>query len=127
MQTLLQWASEYFTVAMYLQATKIQGIFWSAADIMLVYYFLKIAALCDGDPNRAKMTARYALLWVSALLTPLLLITQTQDQYFILDAVICGIQYLILLYTLVRSGKGMTNHVLGVLRSPRAADSQARH
>jgi hypothetical protein len=113
MQALLQWASANFTVEIHMTTTKIQGILWSAADIALVYYFLKIAVVCAAATASVRMTRRLWLLWLSAFLTPFLLFTKTQDQYFILDSIICGIQYLLLLYTLLRSGKDMMAYFLG--------------
>ncbi len=110
MEALVQWAAENFTFDLYMLTTKIQGILWSIADIALIYYFLKIAALTCNDAQSAKMKIRFFSLWLSAALTPFLLFTHTKFQYFVLDAVICGFQYLILLVTLILSGKKMLHH-----------------
>ncbi len=110
MELLVQWAAVNFTFDLYLLTTKIQGILWSIADVALVYYFLKIAALTSNDAQSAKMRTRFFCLWLSAILTPFLLFAHTKFQYFALDAVICGLQYLILLVTLTLSGKKMLSH-----------------
>lgn len=124
MERLLLWISNHFTFEHYLVATKIQGLLWSIADIVLVYFFLKIAELSMSSVPGKKITYRYWLLWLSAFLTPFLLITKTKNQFFILDSVVCGIQYLILLYTLVLSGKRMQAYILEFLR-PLAGKSTA--
>ena len=121
MDALVQWAAGNFTFDLYMLTTKIQGILWSIADIALVYYFLKIAAITSDDRQTAKMRIRFSCLWLSAILTPFLLITHTKFQYFFLDAVICGFQYLILLYTLVFSGKRMLNYFMGILNPVKSA------
>jgi hypothetical protein len=121
MDALVQWAAGNFTFNLYMLTTKIQGILWSIADIALVYYFLKIAAVASDDRQSAKMRIRFSFLWLSAILTPFLLITHTRLQYLILDAVICGFQYLILLYTLVFSGKRMLNYFVGILNPVESA------
>lgn len=98
-----------FTPSTYLVTTKILGLAWSAADILLVYYFLKILNLAKQKQHQAPIWWRFLFLWISACLTPLLIIVSASKAFFILDAVICGIQYMILLISLVLDRQLMIN------------------
>lgn len=128
MELMLQWVSNHFTIKHYLTATKMLGMLWSIADIVLVYYFLKIAELSTTNTSNGKIKYRYWLLWLSAVLTPFLLFAQTKNQYFILDSIVCGLQYLILLYTLIFSGKTMMRYILNIINpaAAKALDADAK-
>ncbi|MDY6903264.1 MAG: hypothetical protein SWH61_01140 [Thermodesulfobacteriota bacterium] len=88
-----------FSPAVYLLATKIQGLMWSAADITLIFFLLKIVDVVMSSKDGKKITIRYYLLLVSAMLTPFLIVADTADFFFRLESIIFGIQFAVLLYT----------------------------
>lgn len=103
----LLWAGNNFSHEIYFTTTKIQGISWSLADIALVWYMLKIADFIRNHTGRQKITWRYYLLLLSAILTPFLLVMKTSTHFFILEAVIFAIQYSLLLYSVIVEKKGV--------------------
>ncbi len=82
-----------------------QGIFWSIADIVIVYCILKITNFLKENLGTPKIFMRYILLWFSIILTPGLLIVKPGMQYIFMEAVICGTQYGIIIYTLFEMRK----------------------
>jgi hypothetical protein len=75
----------------------------------------------DLGRRRAGLKApwvRYVLLGLSAVLTPLLLFTRTPGEFFRLESVICGGQFLILLYTAVFERRRLLDLVLGSPSNP---------
>lgn len=103
----LLWIGNHFSHEIYYSTTKVQGLFWSLADIALVWYMLKIADFIRNRTGRSKITWRYYLLFISVILTPFLLVMKTATHFFILEAVIFAIQYLLLLYSVVAEKKGV--------------------
>lgn len=103
----LLWIGNHFSHEIYYTTTKVQGLFWSLADIALVWYMLKIADFIRNRTGRSKITWRYYLLFISVILTPFLLVMETSTHFFILEAVIFAIQYLLLLYSVVAEKKGV--------------------
>ena len=101
------WVGAHFTAEVYLFSSKLQGIVWSAADIVLVLALLKIADFVRHRSGQKKIVFRYLFLWLSALITPGMLFAQSPQQFFLLEAAICGMQFLILVYTVVVERKRM--------------------
>lgn len=97
----LLWAGNHFSHEIYFTTTKIQGLSWSLADIALVWYMLKIADFIRNRTGKPKITWRYYFLLLSAILTPFLLVMKTSKHFFILEAVIFALQYLLLLYSVI--------------------------
>ncbi len=110
-KTLLLWVGTGFTTEIYMISTKIQGIAWSIADIVLVFILLKIVDLVRQSSGKKRIFYRYLLLLVSAVLTPSLLFTQTARQIFILESIICGMQFAILVYTVIAERKDLLHFV----------------
>ena len=103
----LLWAGNHFSHEIYFTTTKIQGLFWSLADIVLVWYMLKIADFIRNRTGKPKVTWRYYLLLLSAVLTPFLVLMKTSPHFFILEAVIFALQYSLLLYSVIVEKKGV--------------------
>ena len=114
---LFLWIGEHFTVNVYLFHTKVQGILWGVADIFLIYFILKIADFARERAQKKKILWRYLCLWLSALLIPLLLWTKTKTQFFLLESIICGIQFSILVYTAILESKTLKNMLKKMLSS----------
>jgi len=97
----LLWIGTRFTAEAYLVSTKVQGLLWSAADIVLVLAFLRIAGALRARDHAPSIRWRYGLLAATALLTPLLAFAATSRQILLLESLICGVQFLILVATLL--------------------------
>lgn len=95
------WIASHFTPEVYLVSTKVQGLFWSVADLLLVFVFLRIADVLRAVEGNPSLRWRYAFLAVTGLLTPLLLFAQSSRGILLLESLICGVQFLILVATLV--------------------------
>jgi hypothetical protein len=112
MEQFLLWISLNFTDEAYLFHSKIQVILWSAADIILVLAMLRIVNLSRRRVGLKGPLVRYVLLGLTAALTPLLLFARTPGEFFRLECIICGGQFLILLYTVVFERKRLLALVL---------------
>jgi len=96
------WIASRFTAGVYLTSTKVQGLVWSGADLVLVFIFLRIASLLRAQEGARPIRWRYLLLAATALATPLLAFAETPRQVLLLESAVCGLQFLVLLHTLVR-------------------------
>jgi len=88
-----------FSTEAYILTTKVQGILWSISDIIIIYFVLKIASLIREKNRKKKILFRYIFLLLSALLVPFLVFTSTPKQFFILESVIFGLQFSVLIYS----------------------------
>ena len=104
-----------FTAEAYMFSTKCQGVLWSLADVVLVVAALRIADLARAHVHKRKILFRYLLLWISAALVPFLLFTETKEQFFVLESFICGMQFVILVYTALLERKGVLAFVWEVI------------
>jgi len=107
LEDMFLWIGSNFTPEAYLFYTKLQGLLWSGADIMLVFMLLRISDFVGERSRRGKIRFRYFFLGASVILTPLLLFTRTRREFFVLESVICGLQFAILLYTVIAERKGL--------------------
>ena len=98
----LLWIATHFTADLYLTSTKVQGLAWSGADLVLVFILLRIASLLRGREGLRPIRWRYGLLGATAMATPLLAFAATSRQILLLESAICGTQFLVLAYTLAR-------------------------
>ena len=94
-----------FSTEAYMWATKVQGILWSISDVIIIYVILKIASLIREKNQQQKIRFRYILMWMSAVLVPFLLFTVTPRQFFILESVIFGLQFSVLIYSVIAETK----------------------
>ncbi len=96
------WIATHFTGDLYLTSTKTQALAWSGADLVLVFVFLKIASLLREREGLDPAPWRYGLLAATALATPLLIFAATPRQILWMESAVCGTQFLLLVFTLVR-------------------------
>jgi len=94
-----------FTLESYMIVTKFQGILWGCADILFIYFLLKISDIAKKDNNKKKIIVRYIMLWLSAVLIPFLIFTETSEQFFALESIIFALQLSALLFTAVMDAK----------------------
>jgi hypothetical protein len=98
---------ETFTIDHYLLYTKIQAVAWSCADILILFMLLKIASLVRQKSHRSTIRFRYFILWATAVFTPALILGDTARQIFLLESLICGVQFAVLLYTVITERRGV--------------------
>lgn len=96
-----------FTRDIYFLITRVQGVFWSIANTAIVYVLLKIAGRIRMQHQKRRIRIRYVLLLITAGISLFLPVTRKGNVFFALEAVIYGIQYLILLITVLWEGKWM--------------------
>jgi hypothetical protein len=113
----LLWVGNHFSHEVYYTTTKVQGIFWSLADIAIIWYMLKIADFIRNRTGKSKITWRYYLLLLTAILTPFLLVMKTAKHFFILEAVIFAIQYLLLMYSVIAEKKDVLLFIKATLQN----------
>ena len=101
LENALFWVATHFTADMYLVSTKVQGFLWSAADVVLVLVLLRIADLLRRQANARPIRWRYLILGVTVALTPLLAWAPSSRLFLVLESAICGIQFLLLVYTVL--------------------------
>jgi peptidoglycan/LPS O-acetylase OafA/YrhL len=66
---------------------------------------LKIASLIREKNRKKKIFVRYVFLWLSAILVPFLVFTTTPKQFFILESVIFGLQFAVIIYSVITETK----------------------
>ena len=94
-----------FSTEAYMLTTKVQGILWSISDIIIIYVMLKIVSLIREQNQKKKILLRYVFLWLSAILVPFLVFTITPKQFFILESIIFGLQFSVLIYSVFAETK----------------------
>jgi hypothetical protein len=111
MDTLFLRIAEGFSPTEYIFWTKIQIVAWSAADIALVFAVLSIIGLARSHAGKQRIGIRYVLLAISAGLTPVVLVLESSQQIFRLEAAVVGLQFAILIYSIIVDRR----HALGLL------------
>lgn len=119
LETIFLWIGTHFTPEAYMFYSKLHGLLWSAADVVLILALLKIADWARRRREGKRIRVRYILVLFSALLTPLLLFSRTPKEFFRLECVICGIQFLILIYTVMVERKGVLDVIRQIQRGSR--------
>ncbi len=94
-----------FSTEAYMLTTKVQGILWSISDVIIIYVILKIVSLIREQNQKKKILLRYIFLWLSAILVPFLVFTITPKQFFILESIIFGLQFSVLIYSVFTETK----------------------
>ncbi len=101
MDTLFLRIAEGFSPTEYIFWTKIQLVAWSAADIALVFAVLRIVGLARAHAGNQRIRVRYVLLAASAGLTSVVLVLESSQQIFRLEAAVVGLQFAILIYSII--------------------------
>ena len=104
-ENFLLWLAHDFDTPRYMFHMKVQAIFWSIADVVLIFAFLKIIDRLKKKTGDQGIYKRFWLLYFSALIKILPFFFQTPEIFVSLDFFICGLQYSILLYTVIADWK----------------------
>jgi hypothetical protein len=100
MHELVVEVGSWFSPAQYLYWTRIQCIAWTAADIALILALLQLANLCRGIVGKRKHRLSYVVLFLSAMLAPLVIWAPNGSVIFVLELLITVPHFLIILYVL---------------------------
>ncbi len=99
------WIGANFTDEAYILSTKIHGVLWSIADVIVILTVLNVVWLFGKKDGGKFPVVRLTLLGVSAALIPFLIWTNTPRDFYYLDSGIVMIQLFVLIYTIIRNGK----------------------
>ncbi|MDR1732958.1 MAG: hypothetical protein LBR61_12800 [Synergistaceae bacterium] len=111
MDSLFLWLARHWRGEMYLIGSKTGGILCSFADIAMVWMFLKIAEELRGSDGGRSYLWRFRILALFALLTPTLALPRSSRVFFILQFLVLGIPYLILLQAVITEMKPILAHI----------------
>jgi hypothetical protein len=99
------WLAHDFDTPRYMFHTKLQAIFWSVADLVLIFAFLKIVDELKKKKMKKGIHKRFWLLYFSAALKIVPFFYETPEMFISLDFFICSLQYAILVYTIIADRK----------------------
>lgn len=102
---LFLWLVRNFGTDRYMWHTKIQAICWSVADVVLIFFFLKIVDQLKARHGEKPIRYRYGWLWATATLKVIPFFFNTPETFISLDFLICALQYAILLCTVIMDYK----------------------
>lgn len=87
-----------FTDEQYLFWTRIECIAWTAADIIIVLYVLRIANIARRASGRPTHVFSFAVLAATLLFTPLVVVAQEGWTIFLAELAITVPHFLLILY-----------------------------
>lgn len=115
-ENLLLSISKYFTENIYLLTAKIQAILWSTADVILIFFFLKIINFIRLKVHKERIISGYIFLGISTFLIFLIPFTKTFQEFSILETIICWIQFSILIIALIATRKDALLFIKKILK-----------
>lgn len=125
-ENIFLWLGTAFTIDVYMFYTKIQGMLWSIADVILVLVLLRISDLTRVKKGQRRIISRYIFLCLTAILTPLILFTKTPRQFFLLESIICGTQFAILVYTIFAERRGAMDFLRQLMQLFQCSNKRAK-
>ena len=90
--------AEHFTAADYLLWSRVQGTAWSLADVVIVFYLLRIANLCRDLSGLRRHRLSYATLAATLPLIALVPVLPSPQAFFRLELLITVPHFLLILY-----------------------------
>lgn len=93
--------ADFYTPERALAWTRWNALAWSIADILLCVFLLDLTDRARRVEGRCRARLRWSLFAVSVLLTPALFVASSQQAIFREEAIICGLQFLVLAGTAV--------------------------
>lgn len=94
------WLGERFSPDQYLFWTRIQCLMWTSADLVIVYYLLRIANLGRQQIGIRLHRYSYVILALTIPGMPFVAIARTGMQVFLLELAITVPHFLLILYIL---------------------------
>jgi hypothetical protein len=94
------WLGERFSPEQYLFWTRIQCLMWTSADVVIVYYLLRIANLGRRLIGVRAHRYSYVILVLTLPGMPFIALAQNGSQIFLLELAITVPHFLLILYVL---------------------------
>jgi hypothetical protein len=117
----------WHTPAVFHRLSQIQGVLWTAADLVLVWAALKLASTLRAREGQRPPRVRWALWWLSLAASPLLPLAGTRFQFFLAESLVAGVHYMVLVYTVAAERKRMVRLIEDYKsRRRRTVDASAR-
>ena len=69
------WIGQNFTIELFNVSTMIQQAFWSIAELLIVFFCLKIANLIRVRKGKRRIVIRYILFWCIVIINPIMIYT----------------------------------------------------
>ena len=88
MDEIFLWIGQNFTSDVFKLSTMIQQAFWSIAELLIVFFCLKIANFIRIEKGERRIVIRYILFWCIVILNPVMLYTMpglTHDRLMLLN------------------------------------------
>jgi hypothetical protein len=108
---MLDWVhaiGRHFSPEAYLFWTRIQATAWSVADLMIVFYLIRITNLCRTVTLRRSHRFSYVILAVTIPLVVLLPLARTGTDVLRLELCITIPHFLIMLYLMMADARGVS-------------------
>lgn len=91
-----------FDSSLALEMTRWNAVLWSIADIVICVLFLDLADRVRADARKGRRAyVRWGIFAATIIATPRLLYAASQRELFMLEAFICGFQFLVLIWTAI--------------------------
>ena len=93
--------ADFYTPGRALEWTRWNAILWQAADIVLCMALLDLTDRARRLEQGRRAWVRWLLFLASVILTPALFTAGSQKEIFRIEAIVCGLQFLVLASTAV--------------------------
>jgi hypothetical protein len=106
-----------FSPEAYLFWTRIQCLAWTGADLVIVFYLLRIANLARRLAGQRPHVVSFIVLWTTLLFVPVVTVAPTGRMIFYLELIITVPHFLIILYVLAADARGLATALHTVLNT----------
>ena len=96
----IQWMSNHFSPEQYLFWTRRQCLAWTLADLLIVYFLIRLSNQARVVAQRRPHRFSYALLAFTVLLVPFVVLSPTGGLLFLVELAITVPHFLLLCYLL---------------------------
>jgi hypothetical protein len=101
---IIMWLGHHFSPEQYLFWTRVECLAWTAADVLIVFFLIRLANLVRGLQNRRQHLFSYILLGLTLLPVPLIVNAQTGWAIFTLEVLVTVPHFLLILYIMWADG-----------------------
>ena len=112
------WMGTHFSPEEYLVWTRIQCVAWTAADLLIVFYLVRIANLGRGLLGLRKHRYSYGILALTVAGLPVIAWTQDGGTIFLLELLITVPHFLLILYLLAADIRFLAPVLARLLKQP---------
>lgn len=101
MDRIFLWIGQNFTSDVFNLSTMIQEAFWSVAELLIVFFCLKIANFIRIKKGKRRIVIRYILFWCIVIINPVMLYTMPGGAH---DRLMLA-NFSIIIYTAISEGR----------------------